>query len=107
MEIIDCNNAEYIWHQLKKDDTLNNILDQFNVTQNSIIRNNPNVDLYEGEVIKILKNTHNLHIVKPMETLDSVAKKYNTNIDDLVRVNNLSSKRLFIGQTLIIPKYTT
>lgn len=102
MEIINCNKAEFVWYQVQKNDNLNSILNTFSTTSNRVIRNNPNVDFYEGEMIKILQPTSTIHIVKPMETLDIIAKKYNTNIEDLVRCNNLTTKRLFIGQTLLI-----
>ena len=104
MEVINCNNANYVWYQVQKNDTLNIILEKFDVTKNNVIRNNPHVDLYEGEVVKVLKSTDILHIVKPRETLEAVAQKYNITIDDLVKLNHLSSKRLFVGQSLIIPK---
>lgn len=102
MEIINCNKAQYMWYQVQKNDNLNSILNTFSTTSNKVIRNNPNIDFYEGEMVKILQPTSITHIVKPLETLDTIAQKYNTDIEHLVKCNNLISKRLFIGQTLII-----
>ena len=102
MEIISCNKSEYVWYQVQKYDNLTSILKLFETSSNKVIRNNPNIDLYEGEMIKILQPTSSLHIVKPMETLDTIARKYNVIVDDLIIQNNLVSKRLFIGQTLVI-----
>ena len=71
----------------------------------NIIRNNPNIDLYEGEIVKIMNKTGNYHIVKPLETLNTIAQKYGTTIEELIKVNNLNSKRLFIGQSLKINQF--
>lgn len=37
------------------------------------------------------------------DTLYSIAKKYNTTVDELKKLNNLTSNTLSIGQTLKIP----
>jgi len=37
-----------------------------------------------------------------MENLQTIAKIYNTSIEKLAKINNLTSNRLFIGQTLIV-----
>ncbi|MBQ7880330.1 MAG: LysM peptidoglycan-binding domain-containing protein [Clostridia bacterium] len=102
MEIIDCNLDEFVWYQVQKHDTLNSILSKFNATSNCLIRNNPNIDLYEGEMVKIVKQCTITHIVKPMETLDYIAQRYNTSVEKLISLNNLSSKRLFVGQTILV-----
>lgn len=102
MKLIDCNNSDFIFVQVKDGDNLESILNRYSVTINNIIRNNPNIDLYEGEIIKILRKMSKLHIVKPMETLNSISQKYDISIDELVKLNNLTTKRLFIGQSLRI-----
>ena len=104
MKLIDCNTNDFVWVQVQKDDDLNSILNRYQISKNNIVRNNPNVDLYDGEMIKIVHTKHTQHIVKPMKTLLSIADKYNVDVDDLVSINNLNSKRLFIGQTLIVYK---
>lgn len=48
----------------------------------------------------------NKYIVKKGDTLYSISLKYNVNIDDLKKINNLESNILNIGQTLIIPTNT-
>ena len=47
------------------------------------------------------------YTVERGDTLWSIAKKFNTNVNDLKRANNLSSNTLFIGQTLNVPGYYT
>ena len=103
MELINCNTGEIIYIQIKKNDNLPSLAQKYNVDMRNIIRNNPNIDLYEGEIVKINRNSIIYHIVKPMETLPIIASKYNTSIEKLISVNNLVSKRLFVGQNLIIP----
>jgi murein DD-endopeptidase MepM/ murein hydrolase activator NlpD len=43
------------------------------------------------------------YIVKPGDTLSSIARQFNVTIADLKRVNNLTSDELRAGQTLTIP----
>lgn len=107
MEIIDCNKGDFEFYRVKKDDNLSNIMYKFAVGANEVIRNNPSIDFYEGEVVKILKQSDTLHVVKPMETLEIIANKYKTTIERIIEFNNLKSKRVFIGQKLIVAKIKT
>ena len=102
MKLIECNQGEFIWVQVNSDDTIHSLLQKYNVGISSLIRNNPSIDLYEGEVVKIIRKTNLRHIVKPMETLLDISQKHNVSVDDLIKWNNLTSKRLFVGQALII-----
>lgn len=45
----------------------------------------------------------NFHIVQPGDTLWSIARKYNTTVDELMRLNNLNSTLITVGQKLILP----
>lgn len=107
MEIINCNNGDFEFYRVKKEDALTGVMNKFDVSATSIIRNNPSIDFYEGEVVKILKQRDLIHIVKPMETLESIAKTYNTTSENLIDFNNLKSKRVFIGQKLVVTKAKT
>lgn len=100
MEIINCNTFSKVLVQVKRGDSIQSIANEYNVNTNNIIRNNPNIELYEGEVVKIVRNNQNTHIVKPMQTLDLIAKEYDTTIEKLTSINNLKSTRLFVGQML-------
>lgn len=46
---------------------------------------------------------NNMYVVKRGDTLWSIARTFNTTVDAIKRVNNLSSDILTIGQTLVIP----
>ena len=102
MEIVKCEGVEYCFYRVQKDDNIESIARKFSISQTSIVRNNPSVELYDGEVVKILKKRDIQHIVKPMETLSQIANKYNVSEEALIKLNSLTSKRLFIGQRLII-----
>lgn len=102
MEIKECIGTKFDYYQLKAGEDLIAISNKFNISPNKIIRNNPNVDFYEGEVVKLIYETGKTHIVRPMENLVSIAQKYCISVEDLIRTNNLKSTRLFIGQQLII-----
>ena len=45
----------------------------------------------------------NVYTVKSGDSLWSIAKKFNTTVDDLKKTNNLTSNSLSIGQKLVIP----
>ena len=47
-----------------------------------------------------------IHIVKPGDTLYSIAKKYNTTVDEIKKLNDLTSNTLTVGSRLIIPTET-
>lgn len=52
---------------------------------------------------KEAETSTNEYIVKKGDTLYAIANKYNTTVDDLKSLNNLTSNSLSIGQTLKIP----
>lgn len=54
----------------------------------------------EYKIVEIENN--DIHIVKPLETLVSISKEYSIEVDDLKKINNLDTDRLFIGQILKI-----
>ena len=47
-------------------------------------------------------NEDTKYIVKKGDTLYSIAKKFNTNVNSIIEKNNLKSNALSIGQELII-----
>lgn len=49
----------------------------------------------------------NVYVVKKGDSLWLIAKNYNTSVDDIKRLNNLSSNTLSIGQKLKIPNAIT
>ena len=59
-----------------------------------------NINLKVGDYVFVKKNKNTIHIVRPNETLDSIAMLYNTTAKNLMVKNNI--KKVFIGQQLLI-----
>ena len=60
-----------------------------------------------GQVLRIPsavdETEENIYVVKSGDSLYSIAKKYNTTVDNLKNLNNLTSNVLMIGQKLLVP----
>lgn len=56
-----------------------------------------------GSAIYSYINRSNIYIVKSGDSLYSIARKYNTTVGEIKKLNNLSSNLLSIGQVLKIP----
>ena len=57
-------------------------------------------NLLPGDIVLVKDTNKVLHIVKPLETLSSIAKKYNVTIEYITKQNNID--KIFIGQQLYI-----
>ena len=98
---------------VQRGDTLYSISRKFNIPINDIkINNNLTSDILKvGEVLKIPTsnisiNDIEIYKVKPGDSLYSLSKLYNTTIEDIKQLNNLTSDILKIGQELQIKKNT-
>ena len=101
---------------VKSGDSLYSIARKYNTTVDEIKRlNNLSSNVLSiGQVLKIPSSSEssntgsgtgisNTYVVKSGDSLYSIARKYNTTVDELKRLNNLSSNVLSIGQVLKIP----
>ena len=97
-------NSTYV---VKAGDSLYKIANQFGTTVEELMRLNQLTSntLSIGQILTLPKanNNQEIHIVKAGDNLYSIARMHNTTVDDIKRVNNLSSNLLTIGQKLIIP----
>lgn len=105
----DVTTNEYV---VVKGDTLYGIASKFNTTVDNLksINNLTTDALAIGQILKIPSTTTtetNTYTVKSGDTLYAIANKYNTTVDAIKALNNLSSNTLSIGQTLKIPSSTT
>lgn len=96
-------------YTVKSGDTLYGISKMFGLTVDELKRlNNLTTNtLSIGQVLKVSGSTVpeaiNYYIVKSGDSLYKIANQYNTTVDELKRINNLSSNLLSIGQRLILP----
>lgn len=98
---------------VKVGDTLWSIANNFDVTVDTIKKANnlTSSNLSIGQELLISKESiipslpaeNIIYTVKQGDTLWSLAQKYNTTVNKIKNVNNLSNNSLSIGQSLIIP----
>ena len=97
---------------VKSGDTLYAIANKHNTTVDKIksLNNLTSNTLSIGQVLKIpsqSNTSNNTYTVKSGDTLYAIANKYNTTVDELKKLNNLTNNTLSIGQTLKIPGSTS
>lgn len=106
-------NNEYVNYTVKKGDNLYSIATEYGVSVETIkqINNLTNNLLSIGQVLKI--PTKNIEIgykeyeVKAGDSLYSIAQKFNTTVNDIIKENNLQTTILSVGQILKIPTNKT
>jgi len=117
---------DFIIHKVKEGETLLDIAKEYQVVPSDIIKYNSEITydgaLKEGQPILIpnfkngiqvkdsIKLTGNIvdykyHTVGDNETLFSLSKQYNSNIEDIVALNHVEGYNIKLGQILIIPIY--
>ena len=92
-----------------KGDTLSQIASRFNTTVAELKRlNNLTSDIISvGQILKLPTSTttptYGTYTVVKGDSLYQIAKKYNTTVEELKTLNNLTSNTLYIGQQLKVP----
>ena len=117
----------YINYVVKKGDTLYSIAKQYGVSADTIIKDNglTTNNLSIGQTLKIRSSGSDVveecfgeeyipeddasitYTVKKGDNLYNIAKLYNTSALNIMKLNNLSSDKLSIGQVLKIPTSST
>jgi len=104
IEIIPEEN--YFNYNVVSGDSLYSIARQFDTTIDAIknINNLTSNLLNIGQILKIptTSTSEKTYVVKSGDSLYSIAKNFNLTVDELKRLNNLTSNLLNIGQILII-----
>lgn len=89
-------------------DTLYSIARKFNTTVPIILHFNRNIDpniIYPGQTIFIAESPPEaiIYTVRQGDTLYSIARRYGTSVENLVRFNYLASPELnYVGQPLVV-----
>ena len=102
------NSTPTITYVVKKGDSLYSIAKKYNTSVSTIINLNnlKNNNLSIGQELKIpsIPNIEGAttYIVKSGDNLYSIARKFNTTVDNIKQKNNLKTNLLSIGQKLII-----
>ena len=111
---VGTNPNNMFMYTVKKGDSLYGIAKKYNTTVNDIMKLNylTNINLVVGQVLRIpemyfkesemyLPNYIN-YTVKKGDTLYSIARDNNIDVDTLIKDNSLTNNNLFIGQVLRI-----
>lgn len=113
----------FVMYTVKAGDSLYSIAQQYNTTVDKIKSDNklPSNTLSIGQVLmigdkttdatveecfgedEVLEEDYVIYVVKPGDNLYSIARKYDTTVSELKRLNNLTSNNLSVGQELKIP----
>lgn len=108
--VIQQTSANYTIHKVKKGETLGAIADQYKVSITSIQQLNKisgnkiiagqDLKIPKSAVVTTQKSTDGYHIVTSGETLYSISIRYNTTVQKLKTLNNLSDSKITVGQRL-------
>ena len=117
--IIEYLNLSYVpveggnYYKVQKGDSLWNIAKQYGITVSALKEaNNLSTNLLNvGQVLKIptafSENIEEVYTVKNGDSLYKIALANNTTVDEIKKLNNLSSNILTIGQVLKLPSNET
>ncbi len=108
LQIPNDSDDNYIEYTVVAGDSLSVIAERFDTTVSAIksLNNLKNDVIIIGQILKIpTSNTSNYidYVVVKNDTLYAIARRYNTSVDTIKSLNNLTSNTLQIGQVLKIP----
>lgn len=99
------------YHVVRKNESLFSISKRYNITLKTLKRINTlkSTTIYVGQKIKLLgsQNTKVVYsyTVRKGDNLTFVASKFDSNIREIKRLNNLRAPKIFIGQKLKVPPH--
>ena len=90
--------VQYVSYRVGHNEKLEDVLKKFSVGVFNVVFENE--DLSEGDIVLIKLLNAKIHIVKPAETLESIARQYCVSVEELCEKNQI--KAVFVGQQIII-----
>ena len=107
VKIVDVGDTDI--YQVKEGDTLYSIANKYNISVNELKAiNELDSDILSiGQILNVPSGLSlvNTYIVTKGDTLYSVAKKFDTTVNEIKKLNNLDNNMLSVGQKLLIPIY--
>ena len=101
------NSGEIRVYTVREGDSLSQVAEMFGVTTNTIMwANDINraTEIQPGDTLVILPIVGVQHEIKKGDTMNTIAKKYEGNIEEILAYNQLVSEdQLAVGDTIIIP----
>ena len=100
-------------YTVQKGDTLYSISQKFNISVNKLKEiNNLNTNtILPGQIIIVTENATppqpTTYKVQKGDTLYSISQKFNTTVDAIKRLNNITSNNIYLNQELYIPTSST
>lgn len=100
-------------YTVQRGDTLYSISQKFNISVNSLKEiNNLNTNtILPGQILIIKENVTppqpTTYKVQKGDTLYSISQKFNTTVDEIKKLNNITSNNIYINQELYIPTSTS
>jgi LysM repeat protein len=100
-------NGEISVYVVRHGDALSQIAEMYGVTTNTILWANDltkATQIKEGDSLVILPVVGVRHVVKKGETLESIVKKYDAKIEEVIEYNQLASaEAIVVGEEIMVP----
>lgn len=101
IKILENPIAENIIHRVEKNETIEQIAKLYNQTKEVLLEvNGLKRQIEEGDRLLIPKKNKAIYVVKPLDTIPKIAKKFNVTENQIKKENN--TEKIFIGQVLVI-----
>ena len=84
-------NNTFNYYTVKKGDTIYKIAEAYNIDYNVLLKINgleKDDYIYPNQTLLLPRNNKNIYITKENDTLNSIIKELNTNIDNITNKNN-------------------
>lgn len=101
IKISSFSNNKNVIYTVGENETLEEIANCLGVSKSYILQYNSE-SIYEGKVLFLPEIELKTYVVKPFDSLQSIAKDKNISVEELKAKNQLVSDYLFVGQKLFL-----